>query len=291
MMKYIVILAILSPYIGLKAQDQNNLQTYTPSVLLQPLQWEYKFFNNLYTQTKSFDSEGTRTDHESRATYFSSINQFLYGVTPHINIGAEFWVKSVRTGPENESAFKVLAFQNDSNTRTALSGIGPKIKFAPFQKIEKLSLQTTILFPVAKDMEGIKNGKPYLSEDSYIWYTQIFYDQPIGTKFQLFFQVTPWINIKKEKQEDGLSRFSYANPVGLFFSYFATPRFTFYLQNEYWPSFGSEGISSWFLQQGGGLKIQVIPGFLETELLYTNFTLGKNTGAGQTFNLGLRFIR
>ena len=53
----------------------------------------------------------------------------------------------------------------------------------------------------------------------------------------------------------------------------------------------AEFASNWFVQSGVGLKYQLVPGLIETELLYTNFWLGSvGNGAGQTFNLGVRVI-
>lgn len=34
---------------------QSNIQTYTPSKLLSKGQWDIKWFNNLYTETKSIN--------------------------------------------------------------------------------------------------------------------------------------------------------------------------------------------------------------------------------------------
>ena len=43
-------------------------------------------------------------------------------------------------------------------------------------------------------------------------------------------------------------------------------------------------------QIGGGLKYQLTTNF-SFELLYTNFVTASSGGAGQTFNLGLRFLK
>lgn len=292
-MRYITVLIVTLLPLFSYSQDENaeiNMQDYSPSVLLGEKHWEYKLFNNLYTQTQNFSTEGKRINNAVRATYFTAINQFLYGISPTLNIGADVWVKSVRNDIPGSSPLAVFQFENSLNTRTAVTGFGPKIKIAPFRNLPKLSVQSTFLFPIATDMEGQTNGKPYLSDDSYIWFTQLFYDQPIGTKFQLFFQVAPWFYYKRQPQAVGISRLSFSNPVSAFFSYYATDRITFYLQNEYWPSFGQPFISSWFLQNGIGMKYQLIKGVLETEVLYTKFTAGINAGAGETFNVGFRLM-
>jgi len=272
-------------------RNVNNIQKYTPSVLFKRGQWEYKFFNNLYSQTMGFESNGNKVDYGNRSNYFTSINQFLIGVNSNINIGADVWVNSVRVNDGvKDSPFNVLKFENTPNTRTEIAYAGPKIKIIPFKKLSHLSFQTTFLIPLADDMEGKKNGRPYLNRDSYISITQIFYDYSIASKFQLFFQVSPWIYIAKNNPSDGSSRFSVSSPTSIFFSYFPTKRLTFYVQQEFWPNYGNKGINSWFRQEGLGMKLQIIKGKLEAETSYTRFTLGANSGAGETFNFGLRII-
>ncbi len=270
------------------AKDVSNIQAYTPSVLLKRNQWEYKFFNNLYTQTKGFDKDGNKVNYHSRSTYFSSINQFLIGISPKLSIGGDVWIKSVRNDSETSSPFAVLKFENTPKTRTAISSVGPKIKIAPFKKLVHLAIQSTFLIPVLKDQEGVLNGKPYLSADRYLLITQFYYDYSIGNKFQLFFQLAPWLSVNKTFVAKSINL---ATPVDVFLSWFPSKRVTVYIQNEFWPSYNEIGISSWFRQEGVGLKFQLIPGLLETEVLYTKFTMGVNAGAGQTFNFGVRIIR
>ena len=53
-----------------------------------------------------------------------------------------------------------------------------------------------------------------------------------------------------------------------------------------------EAFFAYFVQSGLGGKYQLIPGLMELELLYTNFWAGsEGEGAGQTYNLGIRFIQ
>ena len=275
----------------IKNKKSISTQEYTPSVLYRKGEWEYKFFNNLYTQTKGYEKNGNRIDYGSRSNYFTSINQFLLGINSRINVGAEVWINSVRVNDNiKDSPFNVLSFKNSANTRTEIGYAGPKIKIIPFKNLSHLSFQTTFLIPLASDMEGKMNGRPYLSRDSYISITQIFYDYSISSKFQLFFQLAPWIYITNKKPIDGNSRISVSSPTSIFFSYFPTNRLTFYVQQEYWPNYVKTGINSWFRQEGLGVKVQIAKGKLEAETSYTRFTMGANSGAGQTFNFGLRLI-
>ncbi|MBI3520370.1 MAG: DUF547 domain-containing protein [Bacteroidetes bacterium] len=268
-------------------KTKKSTQDYTPSVLYKKGQWEYKFFNNLYSQTKGYNINGNKVKYSSRGSYFSSVNQILIGVNSRLNLGVDFWVKSVRIDDTASSPFKLLSFENSPNTRTTLTNMGPKIKFQPIKKLIHLSVQSTFLFPIAKDQEGKLNGKPYLSADSYILITQIFYDQAIGKKLQLFFQLAPWIYIK---QKPITNRYSVSSPADIFLSFFPSKRLTIYFQEEFWPNYGSKGIDSWFRQEGIGAKFQIIKGKLEMEISHTRFSMGKSVGAGATYNFGLRFI-
>lgn len=270
-------------------KKRNSTQEFTPSVLYTKGQWEFKHFNNLYSQTAGYNDEGNKVKFNNRESYFTSINQVLFGVNSRFNVGFDFWIKSVRVDDRLSSPFSTLTFQNSPNSRTALSSIGPKIKFQPFKKLSRLSIQSTFLIPIAKDQEGAFNGKPFLSQDSYISITQIFYDQSISKKIQLFLSLSPWVYIDKNKIQNQ-SRVSVSSPLDIFVSYFPSDRLTLYTQQGFWPNLGENGIESWFRQEGLGVKYQIIKGKLEVESSYTNFTMGKNQGAGATYNLGLRFI-
>lgn len=277
-------LFILSLLVGSISIAQENLQNYTPSILFDKGDWEFKTFQNLYSQTKSFNSKGKKVDSgKGRENYFTSINQFLYGLNDKINVGVDVWLKNVNVEPDS------------INSRTALVGFGPKIKIAPFSGLKRLSIQSTFLFPFAQDLEG-RPGKneAFLHKDGSLWLNQIFYDLPINSQFQLFFQQAFWYHIVRNS-----FRFNnyFESQTSVFLSYFPNSRLTFYGMTEYFPTHyngGSqerEAFFSYFIQSGLGTKYQAIPNKLELEFLYTNFWNGSDgEGAGQTFNLGVRLI-
>lgn len=158
-----------------------------------------------------------------------------------------------------------------------------------------MSIQSTVLFPLRGDLENVNNNKAFLEFDrDALWITQFFYDKPIGNDFQLFFQFAPWYTFARNSfRENNFLQ----TQTSVFFSWFANDRLTFYAQNEYWPTHydnnnqSFNAFYSWFVQSGGGVKYQLVPGFLEIEGLYTNFWLGSDgEGAGETFNVGLRII-
>ncbi len=265
-----------------------SLQSFTQSTLLDRGGWEYKFFNATYTQTSGYSDIGVLGDLNERSNFFSSIHQFTYGINPKINVGFDFWYKASRNNGINDSPFEVLKFTNDSISRSGITGIGPKVKFIPFNKLGHLAVQSTFLFPTQENMESRGLNTTYLSNDAYLWITQIMYDFMIGSNFQIFTQVSPWVYFAA----DPASSSFVSTPVSAFLSYFATPRITVYLQAEYWPNLGNDPIiSSYFVQNGVGLKYQIIPNFLEVEASTTKFILGKSVGAGSTYNLGFRLIR
>jgi len=266
-----------------------NLQSYTPSALMKQGQVEVKLFNNLFTQTAKFNQTGERTDINNRETYFSSIGQFFYGLNKQVNVGFDIYLKSVLFDDVNSSPLNILNLTNDSTSQTAISQFGPKFKVTPFKKLPKLSIQTTLLFPTASDMQGRISNRPWLEHDGYLLWVQVFYDHLINNKLQVFGEVDYFHRIDKKFEGDNSWL---TTPLKLFTSYFPTKKITLYAMSEFAPTFGTDPIiSTYYLQSGIGGKYQINPS-LEIEALYTDFWKGVNWGpAGKTFNIGLRFIR
>jgi len=269
-----------------KETSANNLQSYTPSVLIDKGATEFKLFNNIYTQTKFFNNARNKINDNKRSTYFTAIAELNYGVSSKFTFGGELWFKSVKIDDINSSPLGVLSFTNSTTTRTAVSGLGLKVKFNPIKKWARLSMQTALIANVVKDPESKDLDRPFLDNNRHQWITRIFHDKQFGDKFQLFTQLSAWVSIDKELGQESTG---VAVPLDVFASYFATSKLTLYFQNQFWPSLGSDGLSSYFLQEGLGVKYQLFPG-VELEGLYTQFLLGKNTGAGETFNLGIRIL-
>jgi hypothetical protein len=267
---------------------QENLQSYTPSILFDKGEWEFKSFQNVYWQTKSFDGAGVSTESSGagRQLWATSINQFLFGINSQINVGIDIWVKHV-------------SYENGGlDNRTAVTGIGPKVKIAPFKNLKRLSIQSSVLFPGVKDMESTNdNSSPFLETDKTLWLTQFFYDKQINDQFQLFFQQAFWANfVRNSFAENSFLQ----TQTSVFFSYFPNQRWTFYAMSEFFPTHydsspteqTAKAFNTYFVQSGLGAKFQLIPNKIEIEALYTDFVMGSNgQGAGQTINLGLRLIR
>ncbi len=270
---------------------QLSLQSYTPSALLGEGNWEFKSFQNLYRETQSFGEDPfdkIKNDENRRSVYFTSINQFLYGLTPQLNVGLDLWASHV----------DINSISRDAN-RWGISGFGPKIKIAPFRKLPNLSVQSTFLFPLAQDLESRKSDATdpflFLAFDRYLWLTQFFYDQSIGSNWQLFLQTAFWYSIVRDSFVNNNFLDTQFNG---FLSYFPSSRWTVYGMLEYFPRHYdfqtqmAQPFNIYFAQAGLGAKYQLIPQLLELELLYSNFFMGSpDNGAGQTFNFGVRIIQ
>jgi len=287
MNKSLALIPILMILLTLNVNGQNkNVQDYTPSLLINKGQTEFKTFNSLYTQSQFFNATSEKLDAGGRSNFFTSIIEYNYGVSSKVTLGSEIWFRSVSNGSATSSPTNVLTFTNSSQSRTGINLAGVKIKFNPIKKWEKLSVQSGFLFSIISDPQSKELDRPFLDNNRHLWITKLLYDKKISEKIQVFTQLSTWVSIDKNLEDENTG---IATPVDLFISYFPSKKFTIYLQNQFWPSLGSEGLSSYFLQEGLGVKYQLAKG-VELETSYTAFIIGKETGAGQTFNLGVRIL-
>ena len=262
-----------------------NAARYVVSAAIPKGSFELKVFNNLYTQRTG--SEGVLTD---RSTFFTSNFSALYGVTDRFNAGIELKYRRVNYSNLPSSAFDVFKFEDADNiTRTGLTGIGLKIRVAPFKKLENFSFQSTLTFPTSDDLEGTAD-LPYIDWNGATSWTQFFYDFDIGTNFSFFTEVDLIIENIGEEPEGGnpfVNRVS--TPVSVIFSYFPNPKTTIYALGGFSPYIQAD--FDYFVQGGVGVKYQVTPNF-ELETLFTGFTnqfLLDTGGKASTVNLGARY--
>lgn len=284
-----IILIVLFSIFG-KAQNtidttttKSNIQQFTPSKLMGEGQWDLKWFNNLYTETRSTFVTGRIP----RATFFTSTIEAYTGVgqNKRWNLGAIFEVRS--NVIKDRSAFEVFRFANENGiSRFGLTSIAPSLKFLPIAAVSNFSIQSSLFIPLVKNER--ENGV-FLDQKGFIWQNRFFYDYTFpDNKWQLFTELNAELNFGKAGQ-------SFANNSlnlgpGLFLSYFPSPKFTVLalVQHSQRIDLGNN-FSQNYTAMGGGAKYQLTRA-LNLELLYTNFLRGSNTGLGQTFNLGLRSI-
>jgi hypothetical protein len=267
------------------AQESSNIRTYTPSSLLQKGQIEVKLFQNMYTQTSFYNSDGDNQVLSQRSTYYTSLNSIVFGVSEsrRLNVGFDVNIKSVLNADPSSSALDVLKFGNNGvNSRTAVSGVGPTVKWQPIEDWKRVSIYSHFWIPTAENMDGAEGG-PFLEYQQFQWWNQLFFDRTIwGGGWQVFTSIEAWWRFGNSRED------LVQLPMSAFLSWFPSNNFTVYGMTQYTPTANSGG--TYFIQSGLGGKWQFTPSW-ELELSYTNFWDGNNAGAGETFNVGFRFLR
>lgn len=275
--------------------ESSNIQTYTPSKLLEKGKWDVKWFNNLYTQTERTDA-GVKKSVE-RESYFTTSLEVFTGVSNNKKINAGLILEYRSNAFDNQSATTVFSFKNETGkSRTGLSHIAPSIKIAPFSSLPRFSVQSSFFIPVFKE-ESNANG--FLAQNSFIWQNRFFYDYTFeGNKFQLFSELgARFFFGEKSINPDGSSNKNggFANnsvelAPGVFLSYFPSSKFTLlgFVQHAQLIEIDNK-FSQNYTALGAGSKYQ-LTNVLNVEVLYSKFVRGNDTGLGQSFNLGLRAI-
>ncbi|HDZ05070.1 hypothetical protein LCGC14_0081330 [marine sediment metagenome] len=264
-------------------QQKSNIQQYTPSKLVGQGQYDVKWFNNLYTETKSTFASGT----QPRQTFFTSTLEGYTGVGKNNrwNVGAILEFRSNVVG--DRDALDVFKFDGENNTaRSGLTSIAPSVKFVPIASVSNFSIQSSFFIPLV-DNES-ENGV-FLDQKGYIWQNRFFYDYTFpGDKWQLFSELNSELSFG-DKEESFANNSLNLSP-GLFLSYFPSNKFTILALAQHSQRLDlGNNFTQDFTALGGGAKYQLTDA-LNLEVLYTNFVRGNNTGLGQTFNLGLRGI-
>lgn len=260
--------------------DGFDLATYTPSALLKKGQWEVQLFNNLYSQTAFRNESFDRVDLGGRQTYFTQYLSVLTGIgkSGRWNIGFDYVHRTVRNDAVDESPAKGLLFENSSAARSAPGQFGPKIKFTPLAQHNNLTVMSTWYFPLYKNGES----PIWFDHDRYLWWNRIFYDIK-KPKWQIFTEADLLLRFKTAGFfDEPLAE----TPVSVFYTYFPTPSISLYAMTQYNPTLFS---SSFYVQSGIGGKYRP-SNALEFELLYSDFWISRNNGAGKTWNLGIRWV-
>lgn len=285
------------------AQELSNIQEYTPSKLLKKGQWDIKFFNSIYTQTKRTD-EGSNSVDIPRETFFTNTTEIYTGVSENsrFNVGLIFQIRSNTFGGAN--VFDVFKFEdNYVDARSGITTIAPSIRYQPFANTPNFSFTSSVFFPIFKDkgLPGEFNDPPYLDKRSIFWETKFFYDKTFGAgKWQLFTEADFGFNFG-EKGEDAdfnnsnvTERFANNSlhlPLAVFLSYFPSSKSTIFVNGKqvFLIDLGNN-FSQNSTSLGFGAKYQ-ITNVLNLEASFDQFVRGYSfQGLGQTYSLGLRAI-
>ncbi|SER07620.1 hypothetical protein SAMN05421824_2980 [Hyunsoonleella jejuensis] len=296
--KIIVIAIIAISFNGFsqeEAQEERSvIQTYTPSILLKKGQWDIKWFNNIYTETSDLfgNQEGTQKRDIPRNTFFTSSVDIFTGISDNnrLNIGLLFEVRSNAIGGRN--TLDVFSFDGERGTaRSGLTSFAPAIKFNPIKSVGNFTIQTAFHIPLIDN--ETENGV-FLDQDGFIFQNRFFYDYSFaGGDWQLFTELNTEYNFG---EQESFAYNSLRLTPGVFLSYFPSSKFTVLglAQHIELISFGANDAGTNDFSQsatilGGGAKYQLTKA-LNVEFLYSNFLFGKNTGLGQTYNVGLRAL-
>ncbi|CAM1356457.1 MULTISPECIES: transporter [Tenacibaculum] len=260
---------------------KSNIQTYTPSRLLDKGQWDIKFFNNLYTETKG-NFNGVTAD-KPRENYFTSTVEAFTGISDNnrINVGAivEFRSNTI----SGRQALSVFSLEDTNTDRKGITSIAPAIKFQPLESVGNFSIQSAIHIPLVSD-ESDANGV-FLDQTAWTFQNRFFYDYTFDSgKWQVFTELNTEYNFGEEK--------SFANNTfllvpGAFLSYFPSDESTVLAFVQHAQRFGDFTQNYTALGFGGKYQLSKT---LNLEALYSKFVRGENTGLGQSFNIGLRAL-
>jgi len=298
--KYIaLVIAFLSFFQGFSQEEdekeKSNIQTYTPSKLLDKGQWDIKFFNNLYTETKG-RFNGIKSD-KPRENYFTSTVEAFTGVSENnrINVGVIVEFRSNTIG--GRQALSVFSLEDTNTDRKGITSFAPAIKFQPFKSVANFSVQTAIHIPLVS--EETEKGV-FLDQNTWTFQNRFFYDYTFASgKWQLFTELNTEYNFGEEAKDvfDSFNRKttiegSFASNTflvtpGVFMSYFPSDKSTVLGFVQHAQRFGD--FTQNYTALGFGGKYQITK-TLNLEALYSNFVRGEDTGLGQSFNIGLRAL-
>lgn len=269
--------------LGEPQQPKSNIQQYTPSKLIGKGQIDIKWFNNLYTETRSTLEEYRIP----RETFFTSTLEAYTGIGENKkwNIGVIFEFRSNVTN--DRKAFDVFKFDGEDGTaRSGLTSIAPSVKFVPFNSVGNFSVQSSFFIPFVDN--ETENGV-FLDQKGYVWQNRFFYDYTFpSNKLQLFLELNSELNFGKAGESFANNSLNLA--PGVFLSYFPSSKFTVLVLAQHSQRLDlGNNFTQDYTALGGGAKYQ-LTNALNIEVLYTNFVRGSNTGLGETYNIGLRAI-
>lgn len=287
-----------------EALERSNVQEFTPSKLLNKGQWDIKFFNSLYTQTKQTLGGTGKSVDIPRQNFFTNTTEIYTGVSDNsrINVGLVFQIRSNNYG--GQSALSIFDFDNNlTDSRSGLTTIAPSIRVQPFASVPNFSFTSSLYLPIFKDegFSGEFNDPAYLDKRSTFWETKFFYDKTFGGgDWQVFYELDFGFNFGEKGAEANFNSSNvgerFANnslflPGSVFLSYFPSSKSTLFVnaQQAFLIDLGNNFEQN-YTQLGFGGKYQLTD-VLNIEASYGKFVRGNNfQGLGQTFSIGLRAL-
>lgn len=262
---------------------KSNIQEYTPSKLLNKGQWDIKFFNNLYTQTKEANSSGDISKNKPRETYFTSTIDVFTGVSKNSKLNVGLLLEMRSNTVKGRDAFDVFKLDGDANTaRSGFTSFAPAIKFNPLKKVSNFTIQSAFHIPLVNN--ETENGV-FLDQTAYTFQNRFFYDYTFpSNNWQLFAELNTEYNFG---EETSFANKTFVVAPGLFLSYFPSQKSTLLGFVQHSQRVGDFEQDFTALGLGGKYQLNQT---LNLEVLYSSFVRGKNSGIGQSFNIGLRAL-
>lgn len=296
----IAVVALAISFTGFSQEEDEDtgsvIQNLTPSKLIAKGQIDVKWFNNLFTQTREANGSGDVSTVD-RQNFFTSTLDIFVGASENkrVNLGLILEFRSNTVG--GRGAFDVFQFDGESGTaRSGFTSIAPSIKFVPFKSISNFSIQSSIVIPI---IESEFDNGVFFDQDGFTFQNRFFYDLPLGSsnEWQLFFDLNTEYNFGDDLSfgADGRSEGSFANESlrltpGVFLSYFPTSKFTVqgFVQHFQLIDLGND-FEQDLTAVGIGAKYQLTKQ-LNIEVLGSYFARGNDTGLGESYNIGLRYV-
>lgn len=273
--------------------DLSNIQTFTPSKLLSKGQFDVKWFNSVFTQTRQTLGESSKAIDIPRQSFYTSTLEFYYGVSKssRVNLGFITQARSNTFGDAN--TLSVFKFKDnggaEGTARSGLTTFAPSVRVQPFAFISNFSFTSSVYLPIfEKDKAG------YLDKNSVFWETKFFYDYTFGgNKWQIFTEADLGFNFGEKGGNENFANNSLDIPLSAFLSYFPSSKSTIFIntQHRFFIGYDNNGeFSQNHTAIGLGGKYQAT-NQLNLELSVNKFVRGYNfQGLGQSFSLGLRYL-
>lgn len=218
---------------GATAEGAANAARYIVSSTIPKGGVEVKIFNNLYTQRT-----GSNDGLIDRSTFFTTSLSFLYGVNNRFNAGFVSRYRRVRNDKLPSSALAVLGTaEGSASARAGLTAFGPQIRYAPVERWQNFSIQSSFVFPIGEDLAG-SDTQPYIDWTGATWNTQLFNDFSIGTNFSLFTELDFLLEDIGNTEDGHNNRFS--TPVTTILSYNPNKKTTLYALGGFSPYWQNE---------------------------------------------------
>lgn len=278
-----------------------SLQLFTAGTLLRKGQSDFTLFNTLYTETRQ---NWLGTDYSGyRTTFMTHLFQYSLGITKNkrLNLGIDVSFRSSGTSTDStiSGLSPAFSYKNTGSSRVGITSVGFRVKVQPFKNVSDFSIQSTLMAPTIKHPEGLYSDTGqvlyWADWNRVTWWNQLYYTKTFGD-FQLFTEMDFLFRFRINETQIGMLDL----PASVFLSYFPTNRITIYGMTQHVHRFTNDIdpenpiVTDWvipmnYTASGLGFKYRV-GNNLNLELLYTNFWRGRNSGLGNTFNIGIKYL-